>query len=270
MIEEANGGIDLVKAYVSYTLGNHVENLSLLGSDNLGATGNTLTNIIIGNDGDNVLDGGAGVDTLRGGKGDDTYIVDLTASNVLEDRIIENANEGVDTILLRGGSVLPKAATIVLANNIENLDASGTGSIALNLSGNATNNLLIGNQGNNTLNGGDGNDILVGMGGFDTLTGGRGADTFRFDLSWLGLSDGADALITDFRRLDGDKIQLQGDGVQNFSFVGRAFDVESASSHQLRFDAGTLYGSVDAGASNAFEIRLLGVSELRQEDFLFA
>ncbi|PZW63589.1 serralysin, partial [Pseudomonas sp. URMO17WK12:I1] len=269
VIEEANGGIDLVKAYVSYTLGNHVENLSLLGSDHLTATGNALANIITGNDGNNILDGGAGVDTLRGGKGDDTYIVDLTASNAFEDRVVENANEGIDTIILRGGSLLPKAATVVLVNNIENLDASGTGSIALNLTGNAANNLLIGNQGNNTLNGGDGNDILVGMGGFDTLTGGRGADTFRFDLSWLGLSDGPDAQITDFRRLDGDKIQLQGDGAQSFSFVGQSFDAGAASSHQLRFDAGTLYGSVDSGASNAFEIRLLGVKELRQDDFLF-
>lgn len=78
-----------------------------------------------------------------------------------------------------------------------------------------------------------------------------------------------DALITDFRRLDGDKIQLQGDGVQSFSFVGRSFDAGSAGSHQLRFDAGTLYGSVDAGVSNAFEIRLLGVSELYQDDFFF-
>ena len=269
VIEEANGGIDLVQAYVSYTLGNHVENLSLLGSDHLTATGNALANVIIGNDGNNVLDGGAGVDTLRGGKGDDIYIVDLTASNALQDRVVENANEGIDTIILRGGSLLPKAATVVLANNIENLDASGTGSIALNLTGNAANNLLIGNQGNNTLNGGDGNDILVGMGGFDTLTGGRGADIFRFDLSWLGLNGGADAQITDFRRLDGDRIQLQGDGAQSFSFVGQSFDVGAASSHQLRFDAGTLYGSVDSGASNSFEIRLLGVKELRQDDFLF-
>ena len=269
VIEELNGGIDLVKAYVSYVLGDNLENLSLLGSDNLDATGNALANVITGNDGNNILDGGAGVDTLRGGKGDDTYIVDLTASNALQDRIVENANEGIDTLILRGGVQLPKAPTITLATNLENLDASRTGNIALNLTGNAGNNLLIGNQGNNTLNGGDGNDILVGMGGFDTLTGGRGADTFRFDLSWLGLNDGADAQITDFRRLDGDKIQLQGDGAQNFSFVGQSFDAESAGSHQLRFDAGTLYGSVDAGASNAFEIRLLGVNELRQDDFLF-
>ncbi|QSL95137.1 M10 family metallopeptidase C-terminal domain-containing protein [Ectopseudomonas toyotomiensis] len=269
VIEEANGGIDLVQAYVSYTLGDNLENLSLLGSDALNGTGNGLANVITGNDGNNVLDGGAGVDTLRGGKGDDTYIVDLTASNALQDRIVENANEGIDTLILRGGTLLPKAATITLATNLENLDARATGSIALNLTGNASNNLLIGNQGNNTLNGGDGSDVLVGMGGFDTLTGGRGADTFRFDLSWLGLSDGVDALITDFRRLDGDKIQLQGDGVQSFSFVGRSFDAGSAGSHQLRFDAGTLYGSVDAGVSNAFEIRLLGVSELYQDDFFF-
>ena len=269
VIEEANGGIDLVQAYVSYTLGDHVENLSLLGSEALNGIGNGLANVLTGNDGSNVLDGGGGVDTLRGGKGDDTYIVDLMANNALEDRVVENANEGIDTIVLRGGSALPKAATIVLANNVENLDASGTGSIALNLTGNAANNLLIGNQGNNTLNGGDGNDTLIGMGGFDTLTGGRGADTFRFDLSWLGMNSGPDAVITDFRRLDGDKIQLQGEDAERFSFVGRTFDTGATGSHQLRFDAGTLYGSVDSGMSNAFEIRLLGMSELRQDDFLF-
>ena len=266
---DAKGGIDLVKSYVDFELGLNLENLTLLGSDDIRGTGNSLANVITGNDGNNVLDGGSGVDTLRGGKGDDIYIVDLTASNGLQDRIIENANEGVDTLVLRGGSLLPKASTITLAGHVENLDASETGNIALNLTGNAGNNLLIGNQGNNTLKGGDGSDVLDGMGGFDTLTGGRGADTFRFDLSWLGIGgDGTDAVITDFRRLDGDQIQLLGDGAEGFSFVGQSFETGTGSSHQLRFDAGTLYGSVDAGASSAFEIRLVGVTELHQDDFL--
>ena len=69
--EKNNGGIDQVISYVDFVLGNHVENLTLEGTDNLSGTGNVSDNIIIGNSGDNTLYGLGGDDTLDGGAGDD-------------------------------------------------------------------------------------------------------------------------------------------------------------------------------------------------------
>ncbi|QNM82913.1 calcium-binding protein [Sphingomonas sabuli] len=85
----ALGGIDTVRASISFTLGNHVENLQLTGANIVSGVGNALANrisgnnqinVLVGNDGNDVLrgnggndilDGGAGVDTISGGTGQD-------------------------------------------------------------------------------------------------------------------------------------------------------------------------------------------------------
>lgn len=72
--EASNAGIDLVYSALTYTLGSNVENLTLTGSSNINGTGNTLANLMIGNDGNNSLTGGTGNDTLLGGDGDDTLV----------------------------------------------------------------------------------------------------------------------------------------------------------------------------------------------------
>jgi Ca2+-binding RTX toxin-like protein len=68
--EYVNAGNDTVIASISYTLGNHLENLVLTGSA-LNGTGNSFDNVIVGNAGDNKLWGGVGNDTLNGGAGAD-------------------------------------------------------------------------------------------------------------------------------------------------------------------------------------------------------
>ncbi|VVQ29030.1 hypothetical protein PS943_01107 [Pseudomonas fluorescens] len=176
VVEGLNGGVDLVKSDQTYTLGANVENLTLTGTGNINATGNALNNTLIGNAGNNQLYGGLGVDILKGGTGDDLYLVDLNATNQLEDTLTENASEGVDTVRLQGGAVLASSSLLSLGANLENLDASLTGTKLLNLTGNALNNELIGNGANNTLDGGAGNDTLNGGAGNDTLNGGIGSD----------------------------------------------------------------------------------------------
>ncbi|MBF0214830.1 MAG: hypothetical protein HQM00_14930 [Magnetococcales bacterium] len=69
--EELDAGIDLVKSSLSWTLGNHLENLLLTGSRNLQGTGNLLDNTLTGNRGANGLQGGDGHDRLRGEEGRD-------------------------------------------------------------------------------------------------------------------------------------------------------------------------------------------------------
>jgi hypothetical protein len=48
VIEDANGGIDTVRAAPSYTLGNELENLILIGSGDRSGTGNSSDNQIVG------------------------------------------------------------------------------------------------------------------------------------------------------------------------------------------------------------------------------
>ncbi len=164
--ENASEGSDSVQSSVNYTLGSNLENLTLTGSGDINATGNSTNNVLIGNDGDNILDGSTGSDTLIGGDGSDTYVIDS-----IGDLIQEKAGEGVDTV--------QSAVAFSLDPYLENLTL--TGASAINGTGNAYNNILIGNTAANLLTGLDGNDTLDGGTGADTLIGGIGNDIYTVD-----------------------------------------------------------------------------------------
>ena len=161
VVEAANGGDDLVLASVSTTLSDNVERLTLTGSADINATGNTQDNVLIGNAGNNNLDGGAGADSMAGGAGNDNYWVDKVS-----DTVFEALNEGVDSIYTRVSYVLPE--------HVENLYLIGDG--AISAGGNGADNWLTGNGSDNAISGGGGNDRLDGAGGNDTLDGGTGND----------------------------------------------------------------------------------------------
>lgn len=66
IIENSGGGTDTVESNVSFPLPDNVENLPLVGTQNLNGTGNDLANVLTGNAGDNTLSGLGGSDTLLG------------------------------------------------------------------------------------------------------------------------------------------------------------------------------------------------------------
>ncbi|HYD57876.1 MAG TPA: VCBS domain-containing protein [Burkholderiales bacterium] len=95
VIERPGEGQDVVYSIADYALADNVEELHLLGCEDLDATGNGLANVLAGNEGDNMLSGRAGSDTYvyaRGG-GDDV-VDDKGASGELDTLKLEGFSAG--------------------------------------------------------------------------------------------------------------------------------------------------------------------------------
>ncbi|MCH8617149.1 calcium-binding protein [Sphingomonas sp. SM33] len=262
-IENASEGNDSVYSTISYTLGANLENLRLLGTASINATGNSSRNLLVGNDGNNDLNGGTGADKMGGGKGNDTYHVDNAG-----DQVIENAASGTDTV----------ASTIsyTLGANVETLRLQG--SAAIDGTGNELDNVLAGNSGANTLSGGAGNDKLLGSKGTDQLWGGTGADDFAFgSADFGGLTESTADRIHDFSQAEGDHINLtQVDanslltGRQGFSFIGS--DAFHNVAGELRYEESGgntfVYGDTNGDGIADFMVMLDGGHTLTGGDFL--
>lgn len=240
----ADGGIDQSGAYtLTYNVvlpsSPPVPPSGTPGDDKL--TGTSGSDTLYGFYGNDTLDGGAGADRLVGGDGNDTYIVDNTG-----DAVAEGAGEGIDLVrssvdyrlgpnveslqltgrddLSGTGNGLANAITGNRGANVlsgwrgddtlsgwAGNDTLYGGAGAEHLQGGTGNDLLSGGNGRDVLLGGGGNDTLYGGAGADRLAGGWGADTFIFDSPadstvWSGGQD----VIEDFRRGQGDKIDLTG------------------------------------------------------------
>lgn len=193
----------------SYTLATNVENLRLIGTAGIAATGNALANTMIGNKGNNTLDGGllndtitdllGGADTLIGGNGTDTLSSGKGNDTLIGNTALtSNVDDGADTLI--GGSgediyyVTGQIDTVVeadnlsfgalgslgyLANDADLInsfgtyalnDATGLGVDNLTLVGTADANAT-GNQINNTIIGNSGTNILNGGLGNDIVNG---------------------------------------------------------------------------------------------------
>ncbi|HEY8356476.1 MAG TPA: M10 family metallopeptidase C-terminal domain-containing protein, partial [Ramlibacter sp.] len=257
----------------SYELGTNLENLTLLGSAAVNATGNSLRNVLVGNAADNILDGKRGADTLKGGAGNDTYHVD----NV-RDVISGESKAGTS-----GDRVVSSLTWSLAGDYVERLaltgdkDIDGTGNTLANaISGNGADNVLTGMAGNDSLSGGAGNDVLVGGAGADKLTGGSGWDRFTFNAASESSRSASDRIVDfdnsrdwiDLSSFDADSAAA---GRQSFTFIGEAaFAADGTAQLRVEVQDGKLmlYGSTDADASAEFAVQVSGVDALTTNDML--
>ncbi|MBD2448347.1 calcium-binding protein [Nostoc sp. FACHB-152] len=147
--EAFNEGTDTVRAAVTFTLGDHLENLILTGTNAIDGTGNALKNTITGNsannnlfgggdndtlnggDGNDNLEGGNGNDILTGGTGNDTLFggvgSDKLTGGTGNDRFVFNSlGEGIDTIT----DFSSTDDVLVVQTLFTNLNYTGTNPIA--------------------------------------------------------------------------------------------------------------------------------------------
>lgn len=111
VVEQAGQGYDIVYASADYTLTDNVEELRLLGSADLDATGNSQANVLAGNGGDNIL---------RGGSGSDVYVHELYGG---DDRIIESG--GAQDALVFGAGITAEMVSLKRRNGDLVVDLTG-------------------------------------------------------------------------------------------------------------------------------------------------
>jgi Ca2+-binding RTX toxin-like protein len=227
--EDAASGTDTVRVSHSYTLGENLEHLTLLGNDALNGYGNSLANIITGNSANNKLNGLAGNDVLVWLGGNDTYYV-----NSSSDVVRESISAGTDTVRA--------TASFVLSSNVENLVLCGSSD--LRGTGNSLSNTLTGNSGNNYLNGSTGNDTLIGGTGNDTFYGGSGND--RYDNFSAGFGND---IISDYS--GGDTLDLS-----QFSYLSPTWEAADGADTNPYLDQLIIdFGSYEITIMNYFNNR---------------
>ncbi|GAB5471801.1 MAG: calcium-binding protein [Rhodospirillales bacterium] len=195
--ELADGGVDLVRSEVRYTLPDgtataFIENLTLrnVGGDIAGG-GNSLDNTILGNNANNVLRGFGGEDVIEGGDGDDRLF-----GGAEIDRLY--GGSGSDLILMQEGDVVFGGADAdSFRFNGDTLGKFGSGGP------------VIRDFDGERLNAGNGEDKLV----FDT---GLETGTFAY-IGAAAFSGGGDSEA----RFDGNRqvqVDQNGDGIADIAF----------------------------------------------------
>lgn len=213
-------------------VGNNESALAADVSDNNFLYGGAGNDTLIGGIGNDLLDGGAGADIMEGGKGDDMYIV-----NSVNDVILEQQNEGYDTVI---------AHTHYLLNTgVEELHLTEGG--AYNGTGNSLNNKIIGNSQDNILDGVTGADMMMGGLGNDTYyvdnprdqvieAVGEGIDTVNASISYSLGDQVENLMLLDFSRAEQGRV----DGV-NILVYGypKAFELDYMQGNAIAGYKGT-------------------------------
>ena len=159
--EDPAEGTDVMLSYSTQTLGDNIENMFLMGGEDIDGEGNNGGNRIEGNSGNNDISGLGGNDQLYGRNGDDA-LYGFTGLDLL------NGGDGDD--YLNGG-----ANTDTLGGALGD-DTMYGGDGNDNMFGNGGSDRMYGDSGNDTMNGQQDNDIVNGGNGNDTMTGGDGID----------------------------------------------------------------------------------------------
>ena len=141
--------------------------------------------------------------------------------------------------------------------------------------GGSGNDKVLGEMGDDSLSGGAGQDWLSGGFGRDTLTGEAGADIFFFKAMGESAPTHAD-MITDFSRMEGDRIDLRlmdADtglaGNQAFSLISGGFTGNAAELVQQVVGADMVVSADMTGDGMAdFTILLQGVAAMTAADFI--
>lgn len=197
------GGIDTVRASVSFVLPGEVERLVLTGAGAIDGTGNVKANQLYGNDaanvlrgldgndliegraGDDTIEGGAGADRLFGGDGDDTLSGGVGANVVvggdgndtyrvdsIADRITEWRHDGLgglDQIVASVSFTVPLWVELLWLTGVNDIDATGNEQVNI-MAGNAGRNVMAGLGGDDTYYVGKGDTVVEQAdGGFDTM-----------------------------------------------------------------------------------------------------
>jgi len=181
-IEAPGNGIDTVNSDVSWALGDNFENLNLRPGA-VTANGNSLNNVLTGNDGNNSsINGRAGNDTMFGMGGNDTFDMSTGGTSSYGNDVIDGGG-GTDSVEF-GGNARSGVTVNLAAGTMSGGGDAGAGSATLtsieNSLGGNFNDSLTGNGGANFFRGSAGNDTLNGGAGNDRLNGGAGNDFFVF------------------------------------------------------------------------------------------
>lgn len=211
--------------------------------------------------------GGDGIESVSAGG------ASRTIAEIRQIVLAAQATEGADTI--NGFVGVPNAMTGAGGN-----DSLLGSSLNDSLAGGDGADTLDGAAGADSIAGGDGSDSLLGGIGADTLAGGAGADIFALAPLDTGLGLAGDR-ITDFSKIEGDRILLRSFGLTADGFVGNLSSASFSSGgvrqfgYDWRTDSGgpftlVLIDYVDNGVADR-EIRLDGtLLALSVDDFLFA
>ena len=195
------------------------------GNDVLRGFGNT--DQLFGGSGNDTLDGGAGADQLRGGTNDDTYI--LTNLDDVADLVIENLNEGTDTV--------QSWSDYTLTANVENLTLTGVENVG------GTGNGLA-----NVINGNNGNNLLDGQGGADTMRGASGDDIYLVDSAADIVTEQAGSGTDEIRTaLAAYTIAAQ---VENLLYTGSGSFTATGNTLANTISGGALADTLNGGAGN--------------------